>query len=101
MPKTCAACGEEKPLREFRKAGRGHSRTCLACESGEPAPDDTPEPKTLLELRPGYGLKVWVDSDGDLVLAQEQAEGEVRVYLAPQQVPQLAQFLSPVKEATP
>jgi hypothetical protein len=59
------------------------------------------EPKPLLNIRPGYELRAWVDGDGDLVLAQETTEGESRIYLAPHQVPQLAQFLDPAKEATP
>jgi len=55
----------------------------------------------MLSIKPGYELRVWVDFDGDLVLAQQHSEGESRVYLAPHQVPTLAQFLNPVKEATP
>jgi hypothetical protein len=55
----------------------------------------------MLAIKPGYELRVWVDGDGDLVLAQETAEVESRIYLAPHQVPALAQFLNPAKEATP
>jgi hypothetical protein len=101
--KTCSACGEDLPLSKFRKVGRGHSKTCASCESGEQASAEgsADEPNVLLQISPGYELRVWVDGDGDLVLAQEGAEGETRIYLAPHQVPALAQFLNPAKEATP
>ena len=99
--RQCATCEELLPLAVFRKVGRGLSKTCSGCENGEPAAEEpAAEVKTLLVIKPGYELRVWVDFDGDLVLAQEHSEGESRVYLAPHQVPTLAQFLSPVKEAT-
>jgi hypothetical protein len=96
--KTCAACGEDLPLASFRKVGRGYSKTCRTCENGE---QPATEPDPMLAIKPGFELRVWVDGDGDLVIAQEREEVESRVYLAPHQVPQLAQFLNPVKEATP
>jgi hypothetical protein len=100
--KTCSACGEDLPLAVFRKVGRGLSKTCSGCEAGdEPATEPATDPAPLLAIKPGYELRVWVDGDGDLVLAQETAEGESRIYLAPHQVPALAQFLNPAKEATP
>lgn len=99
--KTCSACGEDLPLSVFRKVGRGYSKTCRTCESGEqPATEPATEPDPMLAIKPGFELRVWVDGDGDLVIAQEREEAESRVYLAPHQVPQLAQFLNPVKEAT-
>ncbi len=100
--KTCSACGESLPLGVFRKVGRGLSKTCSGCEGGdEPATEPATEPDPLLAISPGFELRVWVDGDGDLVIAQEREGVESRVYLAPHQVPQLAQFLNPVKEATP
>jgi hypothetical protein len=100
--KTCLACGEDLPLASFRKVGRGYSKTCRTCENGEqPATEPATEPDPMLAIKPGFELRVWVDGDGDLVIAQEREEVESRVYLAPHQVPQLAQFLNPVKEATP
>jgi hypothetical protein len=100
--KTCRVCGQDRDLRDFRTVGRGYSGTCMPCErapaaEAPAAEEPAAEPNLLLEIRPGYELRVWVDGDGDLVLAQ----GESRIYLAPHQVPQLAQFLNPVKEATP
>jgi hypothetical protein len=100
LKKTCIVCENELPPGEFRKVGRGYSQTCRTCESVEPAAEEpAAEFKTLLVIKPGYELRVWVDGDGDLVLAQS-GEVESRIYLAPHQVPQLAQFLNPVKEAT-
>jgi hypothetical protein len=100
--KTCSACGEDLPLSKFRKVGRGYSKTCRTCESDEqPATEPATEPDPMLAIKPGFELRVWVDGDGDLVIAQEREEVESRVYLAPHQVPQLAQFLNPAKEATP
>ena len=100
--KTCSACGEDLPLSKFRKVGRGYSKTCTGCEgSDEPATEPATEPDPLLAISPGFELRVWVDGDGDLVIAQEREGVESRVYLAPHQVPRLAQFLNPVKEATP
>jgi len=99
--KTCSACGEDLPLSKFRRVGRGHSKTCTGCEAGdEPATEPATDPDPMLAIKPGYELRVWVDGDGDLVLAQS-GEVESRIYLAPHQVPALAQFLNPVKEATP
>jgi len=100
--KTCSACGEDLPLSKFRKVGRGLSKTCTSCENGEQASAEgsADESNVLLQIRPGYELRVWVDGDGDLVLAQS-SEVESRIYLAPHQVKQLAEFLNPVKEATP
>jgi hypothetical protein len=98
--KTCSACGEDLPLSKFRKVGRGYSKTCTSCENGEPSPSESlDEDKVLLKINPGYELRVWVDGDGDLVLAQS-SEVESRIYLAPHQVKQLAEFLNPAKEAT-
>jgi hypothetical protein len=95
--KTCSACGEDLPLAVFRKVGRGLSKTCSGCESGASAAEETAaEPNVLLQIRPGFELRAWVDGDGDLVLAQS-GEVESRIYLAPHQVKQLAEFLSPVK----
>ncbi len=100
--KTCSACGEDLPLSKFRKVGRGLSKTCKTCESGASAAEETAaEPNVLLQIRPGYELRAWVDGDGDLVLAQETAEGESRIYLGEGQVKQLAEFLLPLKETTP
>ena len=100
--KTCSACGEDLPLSKFRRVGRGLSKTCTSCEAGdEPATEPATDPDPMLAIKPGYELRVWVDFDGDLVLAQQHSDGESRVYLAPHQVPTLAQFLNPVKEATP
>jgi hypothetical protein len=100
--KTCSACGEDLPLSKFRKVGRGLSKTCKTCESGASAAEDpAAEPNVLLQIRPGYELRAWVDGDGDLVLAQETAEGESRIYLGEGQVKQLAEFLLPLKETTP
>jgi hypothetical protein len=101
--KVCATCKELLPLVVFRKVGRGLSKTCSGCESGEQAPaeESADEPNVLLQIRPGFELRVWVDAEGDLVLAQQHSEGEARIYLAPHQVKQLAEFLNPAKEATP
>jgi len=100
--RTCVVCGYGFPLTKFRRSGRGHSKTCMSCESDEqPAAEPATEPDPMLAIKPGFELRVWVDGDGDLVIAQEREEVESRVYLAPHQVPQLAQFLNPVKEATP
>jgi hypothetical protein len=100
--KTCSACGEDLPFSKFRKVGRGYSKTCTGCENGEQASaeESADEPNVLLQINPGYELRVWVDGDGDLVLAQS-GEVESRIYLAPHQVKQLAEFLNPAKEATP
>jgi hypothetical protein len=101
LRKTCIVCENELPCGEFRKVGRGRSKTCRTCESDEPAAEEpAAEVKTLLVIKPGFELRVWVDDDGDLVIAQEREEVETRVYLSPHQVPTLAQFLNPVKEAT-
>ena len=96
--KTCSACGEDLPLGVFRKVGRGYSKICWNCE--QPATEPATDPDPMLAIKPGYELRVWVDGDGDLVLAQS-GEVESRIYLAPHQVPALAQFLNPAKEATP
>jgi hypothetical protein len=102
LKKTCIVCENELPCGEFRKVGRGYSKTCRTCESDEqPATEPATKPDPLLAISPGFELRVWVDGDGDLVIAQEREGVESRVYLAPHQVPQLAQFLNPVKEATP
>jgi hypothetical protein len=99
--KTCRVCGQDRDLRDFRTVGRGYSKTCTGCEGGdEPATEPATDPDPMLAIKPGYELRVWVDGDGDLVLAQS-GEVESRIYLAPHQVPQLAQFLNPAKEATP
>jgi hypothetical protein len=101
LNKTCIVCESVLPCGEFRKVGRGYSKTCRTCENGEqPATEPATEPGPMLAIKPGFELRVWVDDDGDLVIAQEREEFESRVYLAPHQVPQLAQFLNPVKEAT-
>jgi hypothetical protein len=86
--RTCIACGYGLPLTKFRRSGRGHSKTCMSCETGaasgpeeEPGTTDVLGLRTAFAIRAGFGLGASLDADGDLVLTQETAEGTASIYL--------------------
>lgn len=83
--RTCIACGYGLPLTKFRRSGRGHSKTCMSCETGAASgPEEEPAPTELrsaFDIRAGFGLAASLDADGDLVLTQETTEGTASIYL--------------------
>lgn len=83
--RTCIGCGYEMPLTKFRRSGRGHSKTCLSCETGGASgPEEesgTTELRPAFAIRAGFGLSVSLDEDGDLVLTQDTANGTASIYL--------------------
>ena len=81
--RTCIACENELPLDKFRRVGRGHSKTCLSCETGGASgPErDTAELRPAFAIRAGFGLSVSLDEDGDLVLMQDTANGTASIFL--------------------
>lgn len=74
--KTCDTCGEDKPLSEFAKAGRGRRSTCEPCRV-PPAEEETATPDgPSIAMEPGFGFRAAVH-DGHLRIDQTDSEGNV------------------------
>jgi hypothetical protein len=83
--KTCDTCGEDKPLDNFAKAGRGRRATCEDCRTPAPttelaSPEADPDGPRL-EMAPGFGFKAYVRADGTLVISQADSEGNLDTIL--------------------
>lgn len=72
--RTCETCSELKPLSEYRRAGRGHARSCLACEEPEPAAEPVQATPDKLTMAPGFGFTGWIE-DGVLRISQTNTDG--------------------------
>lgn len=95
--KTCAGCGDEKPLSSFRNDRRGEdgkASTCIGCpgkkagggkvkREPEPEADAGLEQGPALSIAPGLGLTAWIEngclqlSQGDDVVALSPTEAKV------------------------
>jgi hypothetical protein len=100
--RTCNTCEAEKPDNAFRKAGRGLSKTCIACEAGiGPDADAAPEPVKLtghLEVASGLGFRASIE-DGTLQLEQDRPGDDDQLYtwtisLAPHEASKLVDWIA-------
>lgn len=58
VTRTCADCGVEKPIKEFRKFGRGRRKECLACDPFEKGTPKTEKPTEDTEAQPEIEINV-------------------------------------------
>ena len=98
--KRCEACGEVKPLEDFRGAGShfggdGRRRKCRVCEDYAPVPLEVPpipEGAPALQVVPGLGLDCWFEG-GVIKLRQVGTDRLDEVWLTPEELTSVVAFV--------